>query len=311
MENGMGPDGEGLAVKVETEYGETYARPSERQLRDLVHRLGERGDNWLVMQRIPDVPDVFAQVWHERRGDYQLEHREDRERFLGTMVPDAAAVADALVGWARLRGGWDSGFAWTPVAMDPPPEVPGLPRAIREQVEDRVSELLRCGYDDRATLAEAAEEYLVDGEERPVSPAQARELVDRLWRERLDEQSAWEGVTDPERLSGAFRALETSGITARENFTCCRGCGMAEIGAERADARGFVFFHQQSTQHAAGGHGLSLYYGGFDGSEETTTAVGHEVVAALTGAGLSTQWDGSPGRAINVTPLTWDKRLEG
>jgi hypothetical protein len=26
---------------------------------------------------------------------------------------------------------------------------------------------------------------------------------------------------------------------------------------------------------------------------------------------LSTQWDGSPGKAINVTPLTWDKRLEG
>ncbi|MFJ7072783.1 DUF6891 domain-containing protein [Streptomyces sp. NPDC098781] len=307
MESERGP-----AVKVGTEYGETYARPSQQRLREVVRRLGEPGDRWLVMQRIPDVPEVFAQVWHERGGDYRLEYRESRERFFGTVVADTEAVADALVGWALQRDGWGEGFTWTPVAVDPPQEVPELPHAVRAEVEGRVRTLLRCGYDDRAALAEAAEEYLVDDEEeRPVSGAQARELVDRLWRERLDEQAAWQGVTDPERLTEAFRALEASGITARENFTCCRSCGMAEIGAERQDARGFVFFHQQVVEHAAEGHGLSLYYGGFDGSEETTTGVGREVVAALAGAGLSTQWDGSPQQAINVTPLTWDKRLEG
>ncbi|MCZ4608728.1 hypothetical protein O3S80_34220, partial [Streptomyces sp. Lzd4kr] len=67
---------------MQTERGETYVRPSEEQLSGLVHRLGRRGDHWLVTQRIPDVPDVFAQVWHKRGGDYQLEHRESRERFV-------------------------------------------------------------------------------------------------------------------------------------------------------------------------------------------------------------------------------------
>ncbi|MEV8428390.1 DUF6891 domain-containing protein [Streptomyces chartreusis] len=302
---------EGLAVKVQTEHGETYVRPSEQQLSDLVHRLGGPGDHWLVMQRIPDVPDVFAQVWHERGGDYQLEHRESRERFVAAAVPDAAAVTGVLAGWARQRGGWDGGFAWSPVEIDPPQEVPELAPTVRAEVERRVRVLLRCGYDDRAALAEAAEEYLVDGDNRPVSAAQARELVDRLWLEHLDEQAAWEGVTDPERLTAAFRALEAGGITARENFTCCRGCGMAEIGAEREDARGFVFFHAQVVEQAAEGHGLALYYGGFDGSEETTASIGHEVVAALDAAGLSTQWDGSPGTSIGVTPLDWRRRLEG
>ena len=39
----------GLAVKVMTEYGETLTGVSERELRKLVHRIGESGDRWLVM----------------------------------------------------------------------------------------------------------------------------------------------------------------------------------------------------------------------------------------------------------------------
>jgi hypothetical protein len=172
-------------------------------------------------------------------------------------------------------------------------------------------------------LTEIAEEWLVDGDERPVSRAQAARLVDRLWvmgvppfeRSRewgsVAEQADWAGVTEPELLSRAFAALDASGITARENFACCRGCGLAEIGAEREDARGFVFFHQQVTEHAAEGYGLALHYGGFDGSDETATIVGHEVLAALRGAGLSADWDGDPDKAIDVVPLTWHKRLVG
>jgi hypothetical protein len=39
--------------------------------------------------------------------------------------------------------------------------------------------------------------------------------------------------------------------------------------------------------------------------------VGHQVVAALGAAGLSAMWDGDPDTAIEVTPLTWHKRLVG
>ncbi|MFI7409924.1 DUF6891 domain-containing protein [Streptomyces sp. NPDC049627] len=300
-----------LTVKVETEHGEMYARMSEEHLRDLVLRLGEPGDRWLVAQRIPDLPDVFAQVWHEEGGDYRLEHRLGGASFHGTSLADAGQVAALMSGWARQDPGWDAGVSWEPIDLGPQEEVPDLPDDVREKVEERVRARLRCGYDSRKELADIAEDHLVEGDRRPVSKAQARQLVDRLWLERIAVQETWEGVTDPERLTSAFLVLDAAGITARENFTCCRGCGMAEIGAEREDARGFVFFHQQGTEHAAGGHGLSLYYGGFDGSEETTAAVGQEVVAALAGAGLSTQWDGSPHKAINVTPLTWEKRLEG
>ncbi|MGC0382205.1 DUF6891 domain-containing protein [Streptomyces sp. SAI-129] len=303
-----------LALRVETENGQTHTRIRAAELRELASRIGRPGDRFLVVQRIPDIPDVFAQVWHEEGGEYRLEHRAAADAFFGTDLDDAHRVADLLTGWARQEPGWDAGVAWEPIDLGPQEDVPELPDGVRQQIERLIRERLRCGYDSRKALVQAAEDHLVGGEygERPVSRAQAWRSVDRLWRERLAEQAAWgEETTDPDRLTRVFRSLDAAGVTARENFTCCRSCGTAEIGAEREGARGFVFFHRQSTEAAAEGHGLMLHYGGFDGSQETTTAVGHEVVAAFAGSGLSTEWNSDPGRAITVAPLNWRKRLEG
>ncbi|WP_329248258.1 hypothetical protein OG223_15930 [Streptomyces sp. NBC_01478] len=307
----------GLDIKVETENRQTHTRISALRLRELVARIGGTGDRFLIVQRIPDLPDVFAQVWHEEGGDFRLEHRLSADEFYGTNLDGADRVADLLTGWARQAdadadAGWDAGVDWEPVDLGPREEVPELPDEVREKVEERVRVRLRCGYDDRRMLTEIAEEWLVTGDERPVSRAQASRLVDRLWLERVAEQADWEEVTDPERLAEVFELLDASGITARENFTCCRTCGTAEIGGERGEgARGFVYFHEQCTESAAAGRGLMLLYGGFDGSAETTATVGHEVLAALRGAGLSADWDGDPDKAIDVKPLTWHKRLVG
>jgi hypothetical protein len=198
--------------------------------------------------------------------------------------------------------------------MGPVGEVPplDLDAAAQAALEKRLREVLAAGYATRAELAEIAEEYLADGDIRPVSSDQAAALADRMWRERVEEQAAWQGETDPERLTRAFDALRSAGITAREHFTCCRNCGQAEIGGEAGPgARGFVYFHTQCTDGAAAGHGLSLLYGGFDGSPDTTAAIGHEVVAALETVGLRAEWDGDPSRAIEVTPLDWRRRLVG
>ncbi|WP_336318317.1 DUF6891 domain-containing protein [Streptomyces lavendofoliae] len=301
-----------LAIRVETEkHGEECARVPAERLEDLVRRIGADGDRFVVVQRIPDVPDVFIQVWHEDGAGYQLEHRDGSpERHFMAEPADAGRVARCMVRWARQEAGWDAGLAWRSVDLPLPEPVPALGAAVRERVEEYVRGLLVCGYANRAQLAEAAEDWLVSGDDRPVSPAQARALVDRLWRERLEEQARWEGTTDPERVALAFAALEARGVVAREHFTCCRTCGTSEMGAEGdGGSRGFVFFHTQCTEGAAAGRGLPLLYGGFDGRAETTAAVGREVVAALGERGLAVDWDGSPERAIVVTGLDWRKRL--
>ncbi|TDT36262.1 hypothetical protein EV562_10886 [Streptomyces sp. BK208] len=56
-----------LALKVLTESGRTHTRSRAAELRELIARIGRAGDRFLLMQRIPDLPDVFAQVWHEGR----------------------------------------------------------------------------------------------------------------------------------------------------------------------------------------------------------------------------------------------------
>lgn len=304
-----------LKIVVKTENAERYVRVSIEELAGLVRRIGGDGDRFLVVQRIPDLPDVFAQVWHQAGGDYTLEYRDGAaDRHFQVRVDGPEAVIAAMNGWARQEAGWGGGLTWSLLDMGPSQEVPplDLDEDERGELERRVREVLVGGYADRAELAELAEEYLVTRDRRPVSREQAQALADRLWLERVAEQAAWHGETDPERLTRAFTALREAGITARENFTCCRNCGQSEIGGEgEPGARGFVYFHTQCTDSAATGHGLMLLYGGFDGSSETTAAIGQEVVAALEAVGLRAEWDRDPSRAITVTPLAWRRRLVG
>ncbi|MFB8000240.1 hypothetical protein ACFC4G_46690 [Streptomyces sp. NPDC056002] len=249
-----------LEIMVKTENAERHVRVSYEELAVLVRRIGEDGDRFLVVHRIPDLPDVFAQVWHESGGDYTLEYRDGgADRHFQVMVDDVEAVIEAMTGWARQGSGWSTGLDWSLLDMGPTHDVPALDLSEDEckALEKRVRETLVGGFADRAELAELAEDYLVTVDRRPVSREQAVALVDRMWLERVAEQAEWQGETDPERLTRAFSALQETGITARENFTCCRSCGQSEIGGEGgADARGFVYFHSQCTDSAAAGHGL-------------------------------------------------------
>ncbi|MFJ4187238.1 DUF6891 domain-containing protein [Kitasatospora sp. NPDC089509] len=303
-----------LAITVKSN-DERHLGVTAEELAGLVGRIGAGADSFLVVQRIPDLPDVYIQVCHQDGGDYTLEHRDgSAARHFEVRVAGPDAVAAAMTGWARQEPGWGDGLAWEPLDFGPTEPVPApvLEAEERRQLEEQLRLTLACGYTDRARLAEQAEEYLVSAERRPLSRAQAEQLADRLWLERVGVQSGWIGETDPERLARAFTALEETGITAREDFACCRSCGEAEIGAVgEPEARGFVYFHSQCTESAAAGRGLSLLYGGFDGSSATTTAVGREVVAALTAVGLPTLWSGDPSDAIEIRPLLWRRRLVG
>jgi hypothetical protein len=312
-----------LPIVVLTERGERHVEPTVEELGALVRRIGDAQDRFLVVQRAPDQPSVFIQIWHEADRDYALEYRDGAlSAHLRTRLDAPEPVAAAMVGWANADQGWAGAFEWEVLGSgdaDRPAELElsgddceqdDCEQDDYEQLVERVQLSIAGGYATRAEVIELAEDYLVSGEDRPVSREQAVALVDQLWLERLREQETWRGETDPERLTRAFSALEDAGIVAREDFACCSTCGRSEIKAEASEgAVGFVFFHGQCTDRAAAGGALMLYYGGFDDSQDTTACVARHVVAELEQVGLSVEWSGDTARAIEVTPLDWRRRL--
>ena len=183
--------------------------------------------------------------------------------------------------------------------------------AMDEYVET-VREFVRLqtavGFLDATRIVAEAVEYVGDEWSPQEAEPAAWAVVTEAFTAHGIEQAGWPAVTDNDRLTRAFRELEAAGIVARENFACCRTCGMAEIGAEVTKgqtARSFVFYHAQGAEHGANGQGVTLYYGPLDGSDATPTGV--EVVAALTDQGLAPRWSGSGGQGIHV-PMQWRRR---
>jgi hypothetical protein len=117
-----------LEITVKTEDRERHVRVSAEELAGLVRRIGGDGDRFLVVQRIPDLPDVFAQVWHPAGGDYTLEYRDgSADRHFQVIADGPEVVIAAMTGWARQGAGWNNGLTWDLLDMGPAREVPPLP----------------------------------------------------------------------------------------------------------------------------------------------------------------------------------------
>lgn len=195
----------------------------------------------------------------------------------------------------------------------PPPAVVDEAQAM-EDLRLRLRSDIAAGFMTREEIIEVAVDY-VDGE---IETERAHREVEKLWPEFLAEHQAaqadWPETTDCDRLDAAFAALETKGIIARQNFTCCGTCGSYEIGdeieaAQKAGlpAHGYTFYHMQDTDRAVEGDGIYLNYGSEEEGEEAALAVAAEIVAELEAHGLQTNWNGSLNQRIGVS-LDWKRR---
>jgi hypothetical protein len=191
--------------------------------------------------------------------------------------------------------------------------------SAEEEVRENARRMILPGFmpldEVHSVVAELAED-----EDSPPAAERVRAIVDELWIERLAEQSAWQGLSDADRLEAAFTELEAAGVVARMAFTCCGSCGVAEIGdevAEGAAARGFVFFHQQDAEGLAEPDPyLYLCYGAFCGpmnrdveGRKASEEIGRLVVRYLEAHGLQVDWDGSIAQRIRLLDLDWRRRL--
>ena len=183
----------------------------------------------------------------------------------------------------------------------------------RDLLRNQIREALAIGDDDFDTIVEECVDYLDTAPDSDAVAEAATEIAKEEFAAYMAEQETWPDLLDVDRLLRAFRDLETAGIVARANFTCCQTCGTAEIGGEVPEGsavRGYTFCHQQDVQAAVEGHGLYLSYGVLGDDSGDAVRIGEEVVAALRSHGLAPDWSGDPGRRIEV-PMTWRERRFG
>ncbi|KAJ5439526.1 uncharacterized protein N7458_010524 [Penicillium daleae] len=159
---------------------------------------------------------------------------------------------------------------------------------------------------------------LIQDEHSEMTPmdarAKAKEIVQPLWATQLRAQATWPDNEDTvcEKLESAFDSLEhEQKILARMNYTCCRTCGVAEIGGDSDEnTQGYVFFHEQGTERLVSCGRILLYFGSFTDSESKNEAIGKAIVGSLRSGGLSVEWSGDPTTAIEVNCGEWRRHLD-
>jgi hypothetical protein len=176
--------------------------------------------------------------------------------------------------------------------------------------------LVRGGYDSREDIVEFVSQSAKDEQ---LAHLDIKAMVEAEISDLKREQVSWPVFTDYDRLDTAMAALEDNGIVARQNFSCCMTCGSGEIRDEIETfnaggrmARGYVFFHQQATEHAVNGDGINFAYGaaGLNPSVDEDIAIGRELAEALRNAGLKVDWNGRLERCVMVE-LDWKRRWPG
>lgn len=203
---------------------------------------------------------------------------------------------------------------WVELEVLKRPRKPAEP-TVEEQLEEFVRDQVIGGYFDDATIIRLAAQMYDDLGPTAKLRKLARPMVAAARAEHRREQKSWPAITDNTRLDRAFADLEQHGILARQNFWCCGTCGGEAIVDEvaRANKRGhkfdgYTYFHEQDTNIAVFGHGLSLGYGTPDFEPRESVAIGHLVVKALRQQGLKPEWSGEIEDHIHV-PMKWQRKF--
>lgn len=185
---------------------------------------------------------------------------------------------------------------------------------VIDELRDMIDTDVAGGFLELDDLVDRAVDAL-DGEADPVQlNAAASRLAEVTFASHLRAQANWPAVTDCDRLDAAFYELERRGIVARQNFSCCLDCGSSEIWGEVERARlegrtvhGYTFYHEQDTERAVHGGGLSLAFQSIEREDEATARVGREVAQVLRAHGLDYDWNGSGSTRLRVL-MDWKRR---
>ncbi len=229
------------------------------------------------------------------------EPKDRPEKAESASKPDVASVLGALTAKAP--------------ATRPEKDGKRRPKSIllaetRELVQWRVAD----GFLARADIVELAM-GAADGRESLRS--EVEKVVDEELAAHQKREADWKFLTAPDRLARAFVALEKDKVIARERFSDCRKCGVADMKLLREDllekgqrADGYVFFTDQDADGVSKAGELVLEYGSFREDDEATERIAEKVAQVLRAQGLTVvpETDEEKSSYLVLTGLDWQKR---
>ncbi|TYB55070.1 hypothetical protein FXF51_46230 [Nonomuraea sp. PA05] len=217
-----------------------------------------------------------------------------------------------------------------------------IDESVRDGITEQIHLAVAAGrHDFERVVRGVAETWMTEVDDKSLLDEAIRDVAAEEFAGHLAAQDGWPAETDNDRLSLAMAELSMAGILAREHYTCCMTCGLAEIRAEISElsgVRGYVFYHEQDAERAVMGGGVYLAFGpgdlegegdaspdggigdlpdggiedSPDGSIEDSPdgSIGEEIVAVLRRRGLRVEWDGDDGQRIHVH-VNWRRRRFG
>lgn len=212
-----------------------------------------------------------------------------------------------------------------PATPRPAVTLPVVPfrRKWAATVADHAHEAVSGGMTDADEFAEyLADEITLSAKDLPKAQA-IFEAVVAAWRARQADRDA-RGIMS--NIDAAFAELNTLGIVARGDFSCCGNCASGEIHGEAPDGDwlGYVYFHHQDAERIPQGEQTYLGYGAnlphylpkeeWDAmsqeeqdsyySATVRTLMATTVLPVLERHGMTVTWDGEIATRILVSGVT-------
>lgn len=170
-------------------------------------------------------------------------------------------------------------------------------------------------------------ELLSDTDLADLPAAAFAQMSGHLFAARRAQQRRWADSDITANLDTAFAQLESVGILARGDFSCCRACASKEIADERDDSRywrGYVTFNRQDTEAMLEGGPVSVSFGVFappggdpasdgdlpiavreDANRAALEDLAHEVMDILDRHRLQPSWNGDSGSGLLLANPQW------
>jgi hypothetical protein len=195
------------------------------------------------------------------------------------------------------------------------PATKGTRTIVERDAEKEVLETIHLrvwsGFYSLNDLYEVIDDELE--QEEGISKTKMRTAAKAELEKKYNAEKSWPKVTDNDRLTGVFAALDKRGIVCLHNAGYDMSDGHSDVDEAVAQNPkknywGYCFYHGQDVERAVQGMGVMLAFGDLKDNKVESLKAGNIIKEELERAGFKTAWNGTIDRRIDIPKFDWKKR---